>query len=89
MNHSHLIGCMTYCGTWLLGIGVGYICAKRDWRAEALECVTAWRRAHEATVAYIDDLKAELARVRRDELETTLAPGQTYEELVQRSGGMK
>lgn len=86
MTHPHLVGCLTHCGVWLIGISVGYIAAKRDWRAEAAECVLAWQRAHATAWAYIAELRAELARTRRSDLADTLVPWQTYEELVRRSG---
>jgi hypothetical protein len=76
----NLVGFLTYCGTWLLGVGVGYVAARRAGRAEAAECVSAWQRAHAAALAHVDELRCELARARRTE------GGTLYEELVRRDG---
>ena len=46
MTPDHVFGCFRYGGTWLLGIGIGYVCARRDGRAEALAFAARWRELH-------------------------------------------
>jgi hypothetical protein len=82
MNYPNLIACLTHCGVWLLGIGVGYVCAKRDWRAEAARCVAQWRAAH----VRLRDRIAELEGDRSPDLANTLSGDRTYEELVRQCG---
>lgn len=82
MTHDHIIAIASLGGAWLLGIGVGYVCAKRDWRAEAERCALQWRAAHARLRARVAELEAAGADAGE---ETTLSGGRTYEDIVRSS----